>query len=72
MFMTEEEVTTTLEKMETNPFLVTKSVYKGNVEQWPEHKMSFVDYHLAYLKVHPALDPQQYLANLRLMLRAKP
>jgi hypothetical protein len=67
--MSDEEVVVTLKNMETNPYLVTKSVYKGNAELWPDHKMSFVEYHVEYLRVHPNLDSKQYLANLRLMLR---
>ena len=67
--MTEEEVISSLRKMRADPLLLTESVYKGNAVLWPNHRMSFIDYHLAYLKVHPALDPKHYLANLRLILR---
>lgn len=70
--MTEEEVKDTLKAMEKNPFLVTKSIYKANSELWPDHQMPFTDYHIAYLKAHPTLDPRQYLANVRLMVRKTP
>ncbi len=67
--MSEDEVLTSLRTMQANPLLLTESVYRGNSEVWPNHRMSFIDYHLAYLKVHPTLDPKHYLANLRLVLR---
>ncbi len=67
--MSEEEVVVSLRSMQANPKLLTESVYRGNVELWPNHRMSFIEYHLAYLKVHPTLDPKHYLANLRLVLR---
>lgn len=72
MLMTNEEIVAALHHMEINPYLVTKAVYRGDAEQWPGNKMSFVEYHMEYLRIHPNLDPTQYLANLRLMLRKNP
>lgn len=70
--MTEEEILTTLQKMEANPDLVTEPAFRANKELWPDNKISFVETHLAYIKAHPNLDPQHYLSNLKLMLRRRP
>ncbi len=70
--MTEEEIIAALEAMERNPALVTKSAFRANTDKWPENRISFVDNHLSYLKLRPKTDPQQYLSNLRLMLRKTP
>lgn len=49
----------------------TEPIYSANVLLHPDHLMSFFDKHLAYLRSHPAIDPKQYLANLRLMTRIR-
>ena len=36
-----------------------------------EAEMSFSDKHMAYLCQHPKLNPREYLANLRLMTKAR-
>jgi hypothetical protein len=69
--MSPEEVAQALEKMEADPDFVTESAYKANAEQWPGNRISFVESHLLYLKNHPALDPQHYLANLKLMTKTR-
>ena len=70
--MDEEEIRTALQVMEANPALVTKSAFRANTEKWPDNTISFVESHMAYLKLHPKTDPQHYLSNLRLMLRRNP
>ncbi len=70
--MEETDITTALQAMETDKSLVTKSAYRANGEQWPGNRISFVQSHLVYLKSHPAVNPQHYLSNLKLMLRKKP
>lgn len=70
--MDEEDVRTVLETMVTNPTLVTKPAFRANTEKWPTNSISFVESHLAYLRLHPKTDPKHYLSNLRLMLRKKP
>jgi hypothetical protein len=49
----------------------TGSSYSANVSLYPDHKIPFVDKHVQYLNLHPNIDPQQYLSNLRLMTRSK-
>lgn len=67
--MTEEEIVEALQTMQSDASFVTKSAYRANAELWPGNRISFVDSHMAYLKTHPALSPEHYLSNLRLMLR---
>ncbi len=49
----------------------TKSSYSANAVKHPNHRISFVDKHMNYLSAHPNLDPQHYVANLRLITRIK-
>ena len=66
------EVRQKLEDMELNPlFNIRTSSYSANSKLYPDGQMPFVEKHLAYLLNHPKLDPQQYLANLRLMLKRR-
>ena len=69
--VSEEEVIEALQLMETSPSYITKSAYRANADKWPNHRISFIDQHIAYLKAHPALNPYQYIANLRLMLKRR-
>jgi hypothetical protein len=69
--LTEMEVREALRGMETNPTLVTQSSFRANTEKWPDNKISFVENHIAYLRLHPKTNPSHYLSNLRLMLRKK-
>lgn len=65
----EGEIMDALRSLESNPLYLTEPTYRGNVEKWPDHQISFVDFHLDYIRSQPALDPRHYLANLRLKLR---
>jgi hypothetical protein len=69
--MTEEEITTILEDMVADPRMSTKAAYRANTILYPENSISFIDAHLQYLKQHPKLNPQHYLANLRLMIKVR-
>lgn len=69
--MTEEEISTALQKMESDPTFVTNPAYRANSSLFPNNTISFVEAHLTYLKLHPKLDPNHYLANLRLMSRKR-
>ena len=69
--MAPEEVIEALQKMEADPSYVTESAYRANADLWPGNRISFVDAHLLYLKSHPAMKPEHYLSNLRLMIRVK-
>lgn len=66
------EVREKLAAMESNSLLnTTASTYTARSAQYPDGKMPFVDKHIAYLLSHPKLDPDQYLSNLRLMLKTR-
>jgi len=58
-----------LKRMSASPSFLTGASYAANSDLYPENSMSFVQKHVAYLRAHPATDPQQYLSNLRLMTR---
>jgi len=59
-----------LEAMEKDPSLhTTKSTYSANTGLYPDNQMPFRDKHYDYLLNHPGVDPDQYLSNLRLMLK---
>lgn len=59
-----------LEAMENDSLLHNvKSTYNANTEIYPNNQMPFRDKHYNYLLKHPDVDPDQYLSNLRLMLR---
>lgn len=67
--MEEDEIREALKRMENDPALITESAYRADSELWLDNKMPFADAHMAYLKLHPKLEPRQYLSNLRLRLR---
>lgn len=61
-----------LHEMERNPLLNTRtSSYSANTDLYPDGQMPFVEKHIAYLMDHPKVDHDQYLANLRLMLKTR-
>ncbi len=61
-----------LKEMVLNPGLnTTATSYSSNAELYPDGQMPFVEKHLAYLINHPNVDPEQYLSNLRLMLKKR-
>lgn len=66
-----DEILDALRLMEANSLYITKPVYRGNIEKWPNNQISFIDFHINYLKVHPALNPYHYLSNLRLTLKKR-
>lgn len=71
MNMEPEEVTAALTAMKNDPKYITRPAYRGNGEVWPDHKISFVENHTAYLRAHPNIKPEHYIANLRLMLKKR-
>lgn len=70
--MEDNEILAVLHAMENDPGLVTESAFRANSEMWPDHRISFIDTHLAYLKAHPTLRPDYYLSNLKLRIRKSP
>lgn len=69
--VSENEIVAALKTLKRNSLYRTEPAYRGNAEKWPNNQISFVDFHIGYLKMHPTLDPNHYIANLRLMLRKK-
>lgn len=66
------EVREKLLEMERNPLLNTRATsYSANATLYPDGEIPFVEKHIAYLMDHPKVDYNQYLANLRLMLKAR-
>ena len=49
----------------------TTSTYSTNSTLYPDNKIPFLEKHMNYLIAHPNLDPQIYVANLRLMTRRR-
>lgn len=58
-----------LQDMVANKAFNTDSSYSANGTQYPSHEIPFTDKHMNYLSSHPAIDPEQYVANLRLLTR---
>jgi hypothetical protein len=58
-------------QMQTDRAFNTHSTYSADETKYPNHQMSFVDKHMAYLASHPAVDPEHYLANLRLISKIR-
>lgn len=66
------EVKIRLEAMDKDPTFVTNDTYRADAEKWPDHRISFVDKHIAYLRANPSINAEDYLSNLRLRSRARP
>ena len=60
-----------LRQMAADSTYNTNSSYSANSDLYPDHLISFVNKHIDYVRNHPAIDPQHYLANLRLMTRLR-
>jgi hypothetical protein len=70
--VSEDEIVTALKIMESSSNYLTKPNYRGTSERWTDNYVSFVEYHMNYLRIHPSLNPEQYISNLRLILRNCP
>lgn len=64
--MIEEE----LKSMATDIRYNTAASYSAN-SAYPNNLIPFVTKHMHYLNTHPKLDPDQYIANLRLMTKIR-
>jgi hypothetical protein len=69
-FMNEEEITDALNVMELDDSLNTKPVYIRD-SPTPVGLLTFRENHVAYLKGHPKINPANYLANLRIMIKKR-
>lgn len=49
----------------------TPTTYCTNEDLYPDHRMSFVDQHMEYLRSHPSVSTKHYLSNLRLRTRIR-
>lgn len=65
------EIKAALMQMEKNPSYHTTSSYTADGNNYPSHNMPFVDKHMAYIGAHPQTNPDQYLANLKLITRKR-
>ena len=66
-----EEVKAILVKMQTDLLYATGSTYSANVEKHPDHQITFVEKHMEYLNSHPDVNPDQYVANLRIITKLR-
>lgn len=67
--VSEDKLVGVLKAMQNSSVYLTKPAFRGSSPRWTDNYVSFIDYHLNYLKLHPSLDPEQYISNLRLKLR---
>lgn len=49
----------------------TSPVYSANGLLYSDNLMPFVDKHMNYLISHPMLDPDMYIANVKLLTRIR-
>jgi hypothetical protein len=69
--MTTEEVKAKLEHMQSDPSMVTKSLYSPTASEFPDNRLPFVEIHLAYLRKHQSVNPSHYLSNLQIMIKQR-
>ena len=70
-FITIEEITEKLQSFVDNPDMHTVETYSPLAVGYPDNKIPFVEYHLAYLRSHKNLNPEHYLSNLSLMIKKR-
>jgi hypothetical protein len=68
--MTEQEIQLALDEMEQDMLLDTSPILTRSAED-SIIRISFHDRHTAYLKTHPKVNPQDYLANVKTMIRIR-
>jgi hypothetical protein len=69
-FMNDDEIKEALETMAQDGGLSTKPAYVK--EESSIRLISFQEKHTAYLKMHPKVNPKDYLSNLRTMIKIRP
>lgn len=65
------EIEKLLQNMAADMAFNTQSSYSANSTLHPDNLISFVEKHMNYLNLHPAINPREYIANLRLMTRLR-
>jgi hypothetical protein len=71
IFMDETEIDEALDFMEQDISLKTPPSYVRETISSIK-LMSFREKHLSYLKAHPKINPENYLSNLRTMIKIRP
>ena len=49
----------------------TQATYSANSVLYPDNLIPFIDKHMNYLNSHPGLEANKYLANIKLITRAR-
>lgn len=70
VFMDEAGIVERLQALEDDETMLTESSYML-IPMAESHLVSFQDKHLMYLRGHPQVNPEHYLANLRTMLKIR-
>ena len=70
-FINIQDIGEILDEMEHDSKYRTEGCYVRETPQSPKVLVSFKERHLFYLRKHPKLNPDHYLANLRTMLRIR-
>jgi hypothetical protein len=60
-----------LEAMDADNNFSTGTSYSANTTLYSQNLIPFVDKHMIYLRDHPNVNPQHYIANLRLMTKVR-
>jgi hypothetical protein len=68
--MSSDDIKQALAEMEQNVNLVTKPNYQRTLADI--QLLSFGEWHLNYLSLHPKVNAANYLANLRVMIKTRP
>jgi len=68
--MTADDIKQALAEMERDDNLITKSNYLRTLADI--RLLSFEEWHLTYLSLHPKVNAENYLTNLRVMIKARP
>ena len=66
--MTVEEITSRLEEYQSDPSMITTSIYSPSADEYENNQMPFTQVHLKYLQKHKNVDPHAYLSNLKIMI----
>lgn len=60
-----------LDLMVLDDAYMTQPSFSANSEKYTDNLIPFTDKHMAYLRNHPATDPEHYISNLKLMTKIR-
>lgn len=60
-----------LTQMVVSDMYNTTATYSANKLQYPDNLLPFIDKHMNYLASHPLIDPDKYIANIKLMTKLR-